>query len=151
VCWCVVKKNLKELRKQPPQPPQKRPINFFLNTLLYRGSSLEKTAPPPVASPPVTRTLIPLSYFLNHEKSHFLKFQGSGVKDSGNTRKCLHLVPTPHSPEKRKPLNLFWLSGLYGSCAWGRTKDLAVVNKDAGPDYAGNNNRGFGDSGEHSS
>jgi hypothetical protein len=28
------------------------------------------------------------------------------------------------SPEKRKPLNLFWLSGLYGSCAWGRTKDL---------------------------
>ncbi|MFT6594349.1 MAG: hypothetical protein ACJAT3_000310 [Akkermansiaceae bacterium] len=28
---------------------------------------------------------------------------------------------------------------------------LAVVNKDAGPDYAGNNNRGFGDSGEHSS
>gem|GEM_PF-4339139 len=79
-----------------------------------------------MASPPVTRTLIPLSYFLNHEKSHFLKFQGSGVKDSGNTRKCLHLVPTPHSPEKRKPLNLFWLSGLYGSCAWGRTKDLVI-------------------------
>ena len=102
-----------------------RPINFFLSTLLYTDQ-LTKKPHPTGGVFPVTRTLIPLSYFLNHEKSHFLKFQGSGVKDSGNTRKCLHLVPTPHSPEKRKPLNLFWLKGLYGSCAWGRTKDLVI-------------------------
>ena len=36
----------------PTMHPQKRPINFFLSTLLYRGPSLEKSAPPPVACLP---------------------------------------------------------------------------------------------------
>jgi hypothetical protein len=37
-------------------PPQKRPFNFFLITLLYRGPSLEKTARPLVASPRLERS-----------------------------------------------------------------------------------------------
>ena len=101
-------------------------VQFFSpHPIIYRPTH-QKNRTPTGGVSPVTRTLIPVSYFLNREKSHFLKFQGSGVKDSGNTQKCSVSVFSLTSSEKGESPNPLWIRAFIGSGAWDRTKDLVI-------------------------
>ena len=65
-------------------PPQKRPINFFLSTLLYTDQPTQKTAPPPVACLPFQ----PLPFQRSAEGNSPLPFPDSGMLLRGSVNLC---------------------------------------------------------------
>ena len=76
--WCLYI-NSKRTKKTAPAAPAEEADQFFSQHPIIYSPTHQKTRTPTGGVFPVTRTLIPVSYFLNREKSHFLKFQGSGV------------------------------------------------------------------------